>query len=184
MVNWKSQNNVFSGQPQTPIPALDPPQKPKRNKYACACTILASMASILLGYDIGVVSGAGLFIKDDLKVSDVLLEILMGILSFYSLLGAAVAGRTSDWVGRWYTIIITAAIFFAGAILMGFATNYAFLMLGRFVVGIGVDYTLMIAPIYTAEISPATSSPPSPNSSSMSIFSYFLDSNLAVTDCE
>jgi MFS family permease len=40
---------------------------------------------------------------------------------------------------------------------MGFATNYAFLMFGRFVAGIGVGYGLMIAPVYTAEVSPASS---------------------------
>ncbi|KAL7246839.1 hypothetical protein ACSBR2_001867 [Camellia fascicularis] len=153
MADRKPQNNGLSGQTQTPIPALDPPQKPKRNKYAFACAILASMTSILLGYDIGVMSGAGPFIKKDLKISDVQLEILMGI----SLLGCATAGLTSDWVGRRYTIVIASAIFFVGAILMGFATSYAFLMVGRLVVGIGVGYALMIAPVYTTEVSPAAS---------------------------
>ncbi|KAL7002722.1 Polyol transporter 5 [Sarracenia purpurea var. burkii] len=107
--------------------------------------------------NIGVMSGAGLFIKDDLKISDVQLEILMGIINLYSLLGSAAAGRTSDWVGRRYTIVLAAAIFFVGALLMGFATNYAFLMVGRFVAGIGVGYALLIAPVYTAELSPAAS---------------------------
>ncbi|KAF5954801.1 hypothetical protein HYC85_007657 [Camellia sinensis] len=157
MADRKPQNNGFSGQTQTHIPALDPPQKPKRNKYAFACAILASMTSILLGYDGGVMSGAALFIKDDLKISDVQLEVLMGIMSLYSLLGCYAAGRTSDWVGRRHTIVIAAAIFFVGAILMGFATNYAFLMVGRFVAGIGVGYALLIAPVYTAEVSPAAS---------------------------
>ncbi|XP_052198242.1 putative polyol transporter 1 isoform X2 [Diospyros lotus] len=101
-------------------------------------------------------SGAGIFIQDDLKISDVQLEILMGIINLYSLLGAAAAGRTSDWVGRRYTIVIASAIFFVGALLMGFATNYAFLMVGRFVAGIGVGYALLIAPVYTAEVSPAS----------------------------
>ncbi|KAI8015201.1 Polyol transporter 5 [Camellia lanceoleosa] len=157
MADWKPKNNGFSGQTQTPIPALDPPQKPKRNKYAFACAILASMTSILLGYDIGVMSGAGPFIQEDLKISDLQLEILMGILNVYSLLGSAAAGRTSDWVGRRYTIVLASAIFFVGAILMGFATSYAFLMVGRFVAGVGVGYALMIAPVYTAEVSPAAS---------------------------
>ncbi|XP_068654692.1 polyol transporter 5-like [Aristolochia californica] len=134
------------------------PEKPQRwNKYAIACTMLASMTSILLGYDIGVMSGAIIFIQDDLKVSDVQIEILAGILNVYSLLGSAAAGRTSDWIGRRYTIVLAAVIFFAGALLMGFATNYAFLMFGRFVAGIGVGYALMIAPVYSAEISPAAS---------------------------
>ncbi|GMP48224.1 hypothetical protein CsSME_00015649 [Camellia sinensis var. sinensis] len=155
MADRKPQNNGFSSQTQIPIPGLDPPETPKRNKYAFACAILASMTSMLIGYDIGVMSGAGPFIKDDLKISDVQLEILMGILNIYCLLGSAAAGRTSDWVGRRYTIVVASAIFFVGAILMGFATNYAFLMVGRFVAGIGAGYAIMIAPVYTAELSPA-----------------------------
>lgn len=141
---------------QKQIMDFDPPQKPKRNKFAFACAILASMTSILLGYDIGVMSGAGIYIQDDLKISDVKLEVLMGILNVYSLLGSAAAGRTSDWIGRRYTIVLASVIFFVGALLMGFATNYAFLMVGRFVAGIGVGYALMIAPVYTAEVSPAS----------------------------
>lgn len=127
------------------------------NKYAFSCAILASMTSILLGYDIGVMSGASLFIKDDLKLNDIQIEIVMGILNLYSLIGSALAGRTSDWIGRRYTIVFAAVIFFAGAILMGFATNYSFLMVGRFVAGIGVGYAMMIAPVYTAEVAPASS---------------------------
>lgn len=115
------------------------------------------MTSILLGYDIGVMSGAILYIKRDLRISDGQKEVIMGILSVYSLLGSAAAGRTSDWIGRRYTIAFAGAIFFAGALLMGFATNYAFLMVGRFVAGVGVGYALMIAPVYTAEVSPAAS---------------------------
>ncbi|KAI6677779.1 hypothetical protein NL676_038575 [Syzygium grande] len=139
------------------IEDFDPPAKPRRNKYALACAILASMTSILLGYDIGVMSGAVIYIKKDLKISDVQVEVLTGILAVYSLLGSAMAGRTSDWIGRRYTIVLAGAIFFAGALLMGLAPNYAFLMFGRFVAGIGVGYALMIAPVYTAEVSPASS---------------------------
>lgn len=102
-------------------------------------------------------SGAGIFIKEDLKISDVQLEIVMGVLNLYSLLGSAAAGRTSDWIGRRYTIVLASVIFFAGSLLMGFAVNYAFLMVGRFVAGIAVGYALMIAPVYTAEVSPASS---------------------------
>lgn len=40
---------------------------------------------------------------------------------------------------------------------MGFSPNYSFLMFGRFVAGIGIGYALMIAPVYTAEVSPASS---------------------------
>ncbi|XP_057456375.1 polyol transporter 5-like [Lotus japonicus] len=136
---------------------FDPQKKPKRNKYAFACAMLASMTSILLGYDIGVMSGAAIYIKRDLKVSDVKIEILLGIINLYSLIGSGLAGRTSDWIGRRYTIVFAGAIFFVGALLMGFSPNYWFLMFGRFIAGIGIGYALMIAPVYTAEVSPASS---------------------------
>ncbi|XP_058093937.1 polyol transporter 5-like [Magnolia sinica] len=131
-------------------------ERPRRNKYAFACTMLASMASILLGYDVAVMSGAALFIKDDLKLSDTKVEVLMGIINLYSLFGSTLAGRTSDWIGRRYTLIVAAVIFFVGALVMGLAPNYAILMIGRFVAGIGVGYALMIAPVYTAEVAPAS----------------------------
>lgn len=45
----------------------DVPRKPCLNKYALCGAILASTNSILLGYDIGVMSGAVLYIRDNLK---------------------------------------------------------------------------------------------------------------------
>ena len=105
--------------------------------------------------DIGVMSGAAIYIKKDLNITDVQLEIVMGILNIYSLIGSFAAGRTSDWIGRRFTVVFAAVIFFAGSLLMGFAVNYAMLMAGRFVAGVGVGYAIMIAPVYTAEISPA-----------------------------
>ncbi|CAL0304226.1 unnamed protein product [Lupinus luteus] len=102
-------------------------------------------------------SGAALYIKTDLKITDVQIEILLGIINVYSLVGSSLAGITSDWIGRRYTIVLAGVIFFAGAVLMGFSPNYSFLMFGRFVAGIGIGYALMIAPVYTAEVSPASS---------------------------
>ncbi|XP_043711475.1 polyol transporter 5-like [Telopea speciosissima] len=114
------------------------------------------MSSVLLGYDYGIMTGAAICIKDDLHITDTQVEFLVGTLSFYSLIGSAAAGRTSDWIGRRYTIVFAAVIFFIGALMMSLAINYAFLMAGRFVAGIGVGYALMIAPVYTAEVSSAS----------------------------
>ncbi|GJN32899.1 hypothetical protein PR202_gb21441 [Eleusine coracana subsp. coracana] len=138
------------------LPEAVEPKKKSSVKYAFTCAIIASMASIILGYDIGVMSGASLYIKKDLNITDVQLEILMGILNFYSLIGSFAAGRTSDWIGRRFTVVVAAAFFFAGAILMGLAGDYTTLMVGRFVAGVGVGYGLTIAPVYTAEVSPAS----------------------------
>ncbi|KAL8223370.1 hypothetical protein R6Q57_018845 [Mikania cordata] len=124
------------------------------NKYALACALLASTNSVLLGYDIGVMSGAVLFIRDNLKISSTKVEILVGSLNVCSLIGSFASGKTSDWIGRRYTIVLAAVTFFVGALVMGFASNFGYLMAGRVVAGIGVGYSLMIAPVYTAELSP------------------------------
>ncbi|KAK7314473.1 hypothetical protein VNO77_32998 [Canavalia gladiata] len=129
--------------------------KPGLNKYALAGAILASTNSILLGYDIGVMSGAALFIRKDLKLTSVQIEVLVGSLNVCSLIGSLASGKTSDWIGRRYTIMVAAATFLIGALLMGFAPSFPFLMAGRVVAGIGVGYSLMISPVYVAELSPA-----------------------------
>ncbi|KAL3839873.1 hypothetical protein ACJIZ3_024464 [Penstemon smallii] len=128
---------------------------PRLNKYALGCALLASTNSILLGYDIGVMSGAVLFIKENLKISSTQEEILVGSLNVCSLIGALASGKTSDFIGRRYTIVLAAATFLIGALLMGLAPSYPFLIAGRVIAGIGVGYSLMIAPVYTAELSPA-----------------------------
>lgn len=130
-------------------------RKPRLNNYALACAILASTNSILLGYDIGVMSGAVLFIKENLKISSVEVEILVGSLNVFSLIGSLASGKTSDWIGRRYTIVLAAVTFLIGAILMGLAPSYPFLLAGRVVAGIGVGYSLMVAPVYSAEVSPS-----------------------------
>lgn len=134
----------------------EPGQKFGSKFYAFACAILGSMSSIMLGYDTGVMSGAQIYIQKDLKINDVQLEILVGTINLFSLIGSALAGRTSDWIGRKYTIVLSCAIFFGSAFLMGLAVNYPMLMFGRFIAGIGVGYALMIAPVYTTELAPAS----------------------------
>ncbi|KAL3625529.1 Polyol transporter 5 [Castilleja foliolosa] len=130
---------------------------PKRNMYALLISIMASMTSVLLGYDTGVMSGATLYIQRDLKITDVQIEILVGLINIYSLLGSAMAGKISDYFGRRITIWVASAVFFVGAAIMGFANDYLMLMLGRFIAGLGVGFALMIAPVYAAEVAPASS---------------------------
>lgn len=96
-----------------------------------------------------------MFIRDDLKISSTQVEILVGSLNVVSLIGSLASGRTSDWLGRRYTIVLAASTFLIGALLMGLAPSFLFLMAGRLVAGIGVGYALMIAPVYAAEISPS-----------------------------
>ncbi|CAI8610586.1 unnamed protein product [Vicia faba] len=104
-------------------------QNTSLNKYALACALVASMVSIVSGYDTGVMSGAMIFIKEDLGISDTQQEILAGILNVCALVGSLTAGRTSDVIGRRYTIFLASILFIIGAILMGYGPNYAVIIL-------------------------------------------------------
>ncbi|KAF7813676.1 polyol transporter 5-like [Senna tora] len=132
-----------------------PTTQTRLNRFTLLCALLASTTSILLGFDIGVMSGAALLIKEDMGISSVQEEILVGTLNVFSLIGSLASGKTSDLIGRRYTIVLSAITFLLGALLMGLAPSFPVLLAGRVVAGIGVGYALMIAPLYTAELSPA-----------------------------
>ncbi|XP_042507591.1 probable polyol transporter 3 [Macadamia integrifolia] len=131
-------------------------EKPKLNKYALGCAIVASLINSIFGYDTGVLSGANLFIKEDLKLNDTQIQVLAGTLNLAALVGSAMSGRTSDMIGRRKTIVLASLIFMVGAILMGYSPNFIVLMVGRCIAGVGVGFSLMIAPVYSTEISSST----------------------------
>ncbi|PIN01174.1 putative transporter (major facilitator superfamily) [Handroanthus impetiginosus] len=123
--------------------------------YVMACAVFASLNSVLLGYDVGVMSGAILFIQEDLKITEVQEEVFIGILSIISLFGSLAGGKTSDAIGRKWTMAFAALVFQSGAAVMALATSFTVLMIGRFLAGIGIGFGIMIAPVYIAEIAPS-----------------------------
>ncbi|CAD6259047.1 unnamed protein product [Miscanthus lutarioriparius] len=132
-------------------------ERQSSRRYVFACSVFASLNSVLLGYDVGVMSGCILFIQRDLHINEVQQEVLVGCLSFISLLGSLAGGRTSDAMGRKWTIGLAAVVFQAGAAVMTLAPSFRVLMVGRLLAGIGIGFGVMIAPVYIAEISPAGS---------------------------
>lgn len=107
--------------------------------------------------DVGVMSGAIIFIQEDLKISEIQEEVLVGILSIVSLLGSLAGGKTSDGIGRKWTIALASIVFQSGAAIMSLAPSFRVLMIGRLLAGIGIGFGVMIAPVYIAEISPSIS---------------------------
>lgn len=103
--------------------------------------------------DVGVMSGAIIFIKEDLKISEVQQEVLAGILSLISLLGTLAGGKTSDLLGRKWTIALAAIVFHSGAAIMVLAPSFTVLMIGRVLAGVGIGFGVMVTPVYIAEIS-------------------------------
>ena len=114
----------------------------------------ASSFSFLLGYDIGIMSGAKRLIKIDLGLSEGDVELLVGILNLVSGPGGLLSGRLADTMGRRAAAAIACAITLVGALTMAAAQSFAVLLTGRVVTGIGVGCCFHIAPLYIAEVAP------------------------------
>ncbi|KAF8007907.1 hypothetical protein BT93_K1796 [Corymbia citriodora subsp. variegata] len=126
-------------------------------KYVFACAVFVSLNIVVLGYDGGVMSGAIIFIQEDLRITDVQIEVLVGSLSVISLISSIAGGRTSDIIGRKWTMAIAAVVFQVGVAVTTFADSFRVLMIGRSPAGVGMGFGGMITALYIAEISPAIS---------------------------
>jgi sugar porter (SP) family MFS transporter len=117
---------------------------------------VAALGGLLFGYDTGVISGALLFIRQELSLSPTLQGILVAIAPAGAAVGAAMAGSVSDRIGRRRVILGAALLFIAGAVISAVAQGVSVLLIGRFLVGLAIGVASMLAPLYLAEISPAT----------------------------
>ena len=115
---------------------------------------IAALNSANLGYDIGVMAGAALRVQDDWSLSDVKVEVLVGILNACAIAGAAVAHYVVDRLGRRRTFTVSSAVFIVGVLGMACSVNYAMLLLFRVITGLGVGVGLSVDPVYIAEGAP------------------------------
>jgi len=115
----------------------------------------AALNSCNLGYDIGVNTGAGMLVQNSLELTDLQLEIFMGSLNLFAMVGALMSNWISDKLGRRWAFRVAAIGFIFGTVIQAGAMGYAGLMLGRAFVGLGVGFGLAVDPVYISEISQA-----------------------------
>eukprot|EP00466_Bigelowiella_natans_P002282 jgi/Bigna1/145034/aug1.94_g19742 len=122
--------------------------------FLLSCVGTAALGSLLLGYDLGIISGAIVPIKNEFNLSGLEVEMLTSSITLASILGSFIAGIVADKFGRKKGLLSAAAIFFAGVSsvvsvpaepthINEFPNN-----------GIGVGMGLVICPMYCAELSP------------------------------
>jgi len=116
---------------------------------------IAALGGLLFGYDTGVISGALLFIRDEMALSPTVQGIVVAIVLAGAVIGAAAAGTFSDRFGRRRVILAAALLFIAGGILSAVAAELMALLTGRFLVGLAIGFASMLTPLYLAEIAPA-----------------------------
>lgn len=113
-----------------------------------------ALGGLLFGYDTGVISGAILFINEELGLTPFLEGLVVASLLLGAAIGAASAGPLSDRLGRRNIIIIAAILFTIGAIGAALAPNVGVLVFFRVVLGLAVGSAALIVPLYLSEIAP------------------------------
>lgn len=127
----------------------------KRLTFLCSLTFFSALGGFLFGYDTGVVSGAMIKIRNDFKLTPVLEELVVSITIAGAAIAALIAGPVSDFCGRKFVLLLASLVFTLGSILMSSAPTPMVLLIGRFVVGVGVGLAAMAVPLYISESAPA-----------------------------
>ena len=121
--------------------------------------LVATLGSLLFGYDTGVISGALSYMHmpdaaGGLHLNSFEEGLIGGILLLGCACGAFFGGRLSDQYGRRHNILLLAGVFFVGALACTFSPNIWCLYPARFVLGLAVGGASATVPIYLAETAP------------------------------
>lgn len=134
-----------------------PPSGKRRSVGLVA--LVATLGSLLFGYDTGVISGALPYMylphaAGGLHLNSVEEGLVGGILLIGCAFGAFFGGRLSDAYGRRHNILLLAIVFFIGAVSCAVAPNIWVLYPARFVLGCAVGGASATVPVYLAETAP------------------------------
>jgi len=129
----------------------------------------AGLGGILYGYDIGVISGALLFMQKTIPMTDGQIGFIVGAVLTGGLVGTLVTGPLADRFGRKKTIIAACVIFVIGIFLILMSYNFVTLLGARLLLGIGVGVVAVAVPLYLTEVVPACI-----RGRSVTIFQLFL----------
>ena len=129
-------------------------KEPKKHFWIYVIAAVASLGGLLSGFDMGVISGALLFINQTWAMTPLEQGWLVSSAIAGSVVGAAANGFLADMYGRKKIIIATAVIFVVGSLMCGFAQTISQLIISRIIIGIAVGMVSFAVPLYLSEISP------------------------------
>jgi MFS transporter, SP family, arabinose:H+ symporter len=127
----------------------------KEQKYTIKISLIVALGGFLMGFDASVISGVVRFIEPEFNLTKLQLGWAVSSLTLTSTLGMIIAGPLSNAFGRRY-VLRWAAIFYAvSALASALAPDFTTLVFARMLGGFGVGASLIIAPMYIAEIAPS-----------------------------
>ncbi|XP_015878513.3 D-xylose-proton symporter-like 2 isoform X1 [Ziziphus jujuba] len=123
--------------------------------------LFPALGGLLYGYDIGATSCATISIESATlsgvswyNLSSVEIGLITSGSLYGALIGSVLAFKIADFLGRRRELISAAVLYLVGAVVTGVAPNFAVMVIGRFIYGIGIGLAMHAAPMYIAETSP------------------------------
>jgi len=118
---------------------------------------IAAFGGLLYGYDMGIIAAAVIFVKRSFALSTFMEELVVSIVLIGAMVGAITGGIIADRIGRRATLVWAAAIFIVGSVLSPLAANVSMLIVARAIIGIGIGFSSVTAPVYVSELAPPQS---------------------------
>ncbi|XP_010072993.1 PREDICTED: solute carrier family 2, facilitated glucose transporter member 12, partial [Pterocles gutturalis] len=115
---------------------------------------VAAISGLLMGYELGLISGALLQMSSILALSCKEQEIVVSSLLFGALFASLSGGFLIDRFGRRLAIIIASSLLVLGSLILLPYESYGILIVGRIAIGISISLSSIATCVYIAEIAP------------------------------
>jgi sugar porter (SP) family MFS transporter len=126
----------------------------KTDRKALSYAAIIAMGGFLFGFDAAVISGVIGFISPLFELNDWQIGLVVGAPTIAATIAALTVGPVADQVGRRKVMLTLALLYTISAVASAFAPGVNTLIAARFIGGFAFG-TLMLAPIYIGELSPA-----------------------------
>ncbi len=127
----------------------------KKNFKLFLWAITSALGGFLFGFDTAVISGGEQQIQMHWDLSDVLLGQTVAMALYGTIIGALFGGIPAQKFGRKITLLCIALLFLISALGSALAPDVYFLMFFRFIGGLSIGGSSVVAPMYISEIAPA-----------------------------
>ena len=122
--------------------------------YVVRTALIVALGGFLMGFDASVISGVVGYIETEFALTKAQLGFSVASLTLTSTLAMMLSGPLADRFGRRVVLFGAAILYAISAVGSALAPSYELLVAARMIGGLGVGASLIIAPMYIAEIAP------------------------------
>jgi MFS transporter, SP family, arabinose:H+ symporter len=127
----------------------------KLNSYLLKASIVGALGGLLFGFDTAVIAGTTHSLSQIFSLTPWTLGITVSIALWGTVAGALSAGLIGQRLGGRNALRIMAVLYIVSALGCSFAWNWPALVVFRFIGGLGIGGSSVLAPVYIAELAPA-----------------------------